>query len=185
MAAPKKYPDELRERAVRLVFESGRPIAHVAQDLGVHKEALRQWVRQAEADAGTRRDRLTTGERERLKALERENRELKKANEILKAASVFSPRRSTGPRGGERVLSTSSETPASPSISSAARSGYPRRPTTPARTVCPRGGSSRTRGCSGRSVSCTPPTTTPTDRGGCGRRFGAPAKMLAAAGWSG
>lgn len=89
MAAPKKYPDELRERAVRLVFESGRPIAHVEQDLGVHKEALRQWVRQAEADAGTRRDRLTTSERERLKALERENRELKKANEILKAASVF------------------------------------------------------------------------------------------------
>ncbi len=77
------------ERAVRLVFESKRPIAHVARDLGVHKEALRLWVRQAEADAGSRNDRLTTEERERLKALERENRELKKANEILKAASVF------------------------------------------------------------------------------------------------
>lgn len=89
MPAPKKYPDELRERAVRLVFESGRPIAHVAKDLGVHKEALRQWVRQAEADAGTRGDRLTTSERERLKQLEKENRELKKANEILRAASVF------------------------------------------------------------------------------------------------
>lgn len=89
MPAPRKYPDELRERAIRLVFESGRPIAHVAQDLGVHKEALRQWVRQAEADAGKRGDRLTTSERERLKQLERENRELKKANEILKAASVF------------------------------------------------------------------------------------------------
>jgi len=89
MPAPRKYPDELRERAVRLVFESGRPIAHVAQDLGVHKEALRQWVRQAEADAGQRGDRLTTSERERLKALEKENRELRKANEILKAASVF------------------------------------------------------------------------------------------------
>ena len=48
MPAPKKYPDELRERAVRLVFESKRPIAHVATDLGVHKEALRSWVRQAE-----------------------------------------------------------------------------------------------------------------------------------------
>ena len=47
MAAPRKYPEELRERAVRLVFESGRPIAHVAQDLGVQKEALRIWVRQA------------------------------------------------------------------------------------------------------------------------------------------
>src|SRR3954447_22908510 len=85
----KKYSDELRERAVRLVFESQRPIAHVARDLGVHKEALRVWVRQAEADAGTRNDRLTSEERERLKALEREVRELRKANEILKAASVF------------------------------------------------------------------------------------------------
>jgi transposase len=89
MPAPKKYPDELRERAVRLVFESGRPIAHVAADLGVHREALRQWVRQAEADAGGRSDRLTSDERERMKALEREVRELRKANEVLKAASVF------------------------------------------------------------------------------------------------
>ena len=89
MPAPRKCPDELRERAVRLVFESGRPIAQVARDLGVHKEALRHWVRQAEADAGSRNDRLTTSERERLKALERENRELRRANEIFKAASVF------------------------------------------------------------------------------------------------
>ena len=89
MPAPRKYPDELRERAVRLVFESGRPIAQVARDLGVHKEALRHWVRQAEADAGERKDRLTTTERERLRELERENRELRRANEILKAASVF------------------------------------------------------------------------------------------------
>lgn len=89
MPAPRKYPDELRERAVRLVIESGRPIAHIAKDLGIHREALRQWVRQAEADSGSRRDLLSTGERERLKALEREVRELRKANEILKAASVF------------------------------------------------------------------------------------------------
>ena len=89
MPAPRKYPDELRERAVRLVFESGRPIAQVARDLGVHKEALRHWVRQAEADAGTRNDRLTTSERERLKSLEREVRDLRRANEILKAASVY------------------------------------------------------------------------------------------------
>jgi transposase len=89
MPRPKKYSDELRERAVRLVFESQRPIAHVARDLGIHKEALRLWVRQAEADAGTRNDRLTSDERDRLKALEREVRELRKANEILKAASVF------------------------------------------------------------------------------------------------
>jgi transposase len=89
MPAPKKYPDELRERAVRLVFESRRPIATVARDLGVHRGALRHWVRQAEADAGARNDRLTTTERERLRALERENRELRKANEILKAALVL------------------------------------------------------------------------------------------------
>jgi transposase len=89
MPRPRKYPEELRERAVRLVFESQRPIAAVARDLGVHKEALRLWVRQAEADAGTRNDRLTSAERERLKLLEREVRDLRKANEILKAASVF------------------------------------------------------------------------------------------------
>jgi transposase len=89
MPRPKKYPDELRERAVRLVFESGRPIAHVAADLGVHKEALRTWVRQARADRGERQDLLTSEERERLKALERENRELRRANEILKAASAY------------------------------------------------------------------------------------------------
>jgi transposase-like protein len=52
MPAPKKYPDELRERAVRLVLDGGRPSAHIANDLGIHREALRQWVRQAEADAG-------------------------------------------------------------------------------------------------------------------------------------
>ena len=89
MGAPRKYPDELRERAVRLVFESERPIAHVAADLGVHKEALRQWVRQAEADQGRRRDLLKSEEREELKRLRKENAELKRANAILKDASVF------------------------------------------------------------------------------------------------
>jgi transposase len=98
MPRPKKYPDELRERAVRLVFESGRPIAHVARDLGIHSESLRKWVRQAEADAGERADLLTTDERERLKALEREVRELRKANEILKAASVFFAKELDPPR---------------------------------------------------------------------------------------
>ncbi|MGW7600493.1 IS3 family transposase [Streptomyces antimycoticus] len=89
MAAPRKYPDELRERAVREVRTTGRPIAHVAKDLGIHKEALRGWVRQAEADHGERDDRLTTAEREEIKQLRQENAELKRANEILKAASVF------------------------------------------------------------------------------------------------
>lgn len=89
MSAPRKCPDEVRERAVRLALEPERPIARVAADLGVHRETLRLWVRQAEADGGSRNDRLTTDERERIKALEREVRELRKANEILKAASVF------------------------------------------------------------------------------------------------
>jgi transposase len=89
MPRPKKYPDELRERAVRLVFESERPIAAVARDLGVHKEALRLWVRQAEADAGSRQNRLTTVERDELARLRGEVKQLRKANEILKAASVF------------------------------------------------------------------------------------------------
>ena len=74
MAAPRKYPDELRERAVRLVFESNRPIAHVARELGVHKEALRLWVGQAEADSGRRRDLLTSEERGEVKRLRKEER---------------------------------------------------------------------------------------------------------------
>jgi transposase len=57
MSRPSKYTPELRERGVRLVFESGRPIGHVARDLGVHREPLRLWVCQAEADQGTRQDR--------------------------------------------------------------------------------------------------------------------------------
>jgi transposase len=89
MARPRKYSDELRERAVRFYFESNRPIAHVAQDLGIHKEALRQWVRQAEADRGVRRDLLKTDEREELKMLRKENAELRRANAILKDASVY------------------------------------------------------------------------------------------------
>jgi transposase len=71
------------------VFESERPVAAVARDLGVHKEALRLWVRQAEADAGSRQDRLTTVEREELARLRGEVKQLRRANEILKAASVF------------------------------------------------------------------------------------------------
>ncbi len=86
MPSPKRYPDELRQRAVRLVFDSGRPIAHVARDLGIKYESLRQWVRQAEADAGQRAELLTSDEREELKRLRADNRELRRANEILKAA---------------------------------------------------------------------------------------------------
>jgi len=89
MARPRKYSDELRERAVRLYFESDRPIAHVARDLGIHKEALRQWVRQAEADQGRRPELLRTSEREELRRLRKEVAELRRANAILKDASVY------------------------------------------------------------------------------------------------
>jgi transposase len=89
MAGKRKYPEELLDRGARMVFESGRPIAHVARDLGIHHETLRKWVRQAEADEGKRSELLSSEERERLKTLERENRELRRANEILKSASAF------------------------------------------------------------------------------------------------
>ena len=89
MGAPRKYSEELRERALRLVFESKRPVAHVARDLGVHKESLRHWVRQAEADGGRRRDLLTSEERAELKRLRKEIAELRRANAILKDASVY------------------------------------------------------------------------------------------------
>jgi transposase len=88
MPRGRKYPQELIDRGVRLVFESGRPIAQVAADLGMHPEALRKRVRQAEIDTG-RREGLTSQEHEEIKKLRRENFELRRANEILKSASVF------------------------------------------------------------------------------------------------
>jgi transposase len=95
MSAPRKYPQELRDRALRMVFEvreqSGQrmgAIARVADQLGVHREALRTWVRQAEIDQG-QRPGTSTAERQRIAELEREVRELRRANEILKSAAAF------------------------------------------------------------------------------------------------
>jgi transposase len=95
MGKRSKYPAEVRERAVRLVFEQQdthesqyAAIVSVATKLGCTPETLRKWVRQQERDAG-KRPGLTTTERDRLKDLERENRELKRANEILRKASAF------------------------------------------------------------------------------------------------
>jgi transposase len=76
------------DRGVRLVFESGRPIAQIARDLGVPPEAQRKRVRRAEIDAG-RREGLTGEEREEVRKLRREVHDLRRANEILKSASVF------------------------------------------------------------------------------------------------
>jgi transposase len=91
MAAPRKYPIELKERALRLwrSEQPRRPIAHVAHELGIHPEAMRTWIRQDEADRGERDDRPTTAEQQELQALRKRVRELERANEILKAASAY------------------------------------------------------------------------------------------------
>ena len=91
-----KYPAELRERAIRMVWEhkgdyasEWAAIGSIAQKLGIAApETLRKWVRRAEVDGG-QRPGVTSAERARLVQLERENRELRRANEILKAAAAF------------------------------------------------------------------------------------------------
>ena len=98
MAGRSKYSPEFRERCVRVARDAERSIADVARDLGIHPETLRVWVRQAEADDGTRTDRLSTVEREELTALRKEIREVRRSNEILKAASVFLARELDQPR---------------------------------------------------------------------------------------
>lgn len=95
MSAPRKFSDELRERATRMAVELRRDpatrsgaIRRVAEQLGMHAETLRNWVRQAEIDGGVRPG-TTTDDVKRLAELELENRELKRANEILRTASAF------------------------------------------------------------------------------------------------
>src|SRR3954470_23551129 len=88
MPRARKYPVELLERATRLVFESGRPIAHVARDLGLPSETLRKYVRQVEADDGRRPDLATIEEREEINRLRKEVSEVRRANEILKPRGV-------------------------------------------------------------------------------------------------
>ena len=93
----KRYPEEMRRRAVRMVFEIREQtgerkgvIGRVARQLGIGTESLRGWVRQAEIDGGQRLG-VMTAEQRRIAELERENRELRRANEILKTASAFFP----------------------------------------------------------------------------------------------
>ena len=95
MGNQNRYSPEVRERAVRLVFETESEhgsqwaaIRSIAEKIGCTPETLRKWVRQSERDEGLRAG-LTSGERERLKELERENRQLRRANEILRKASAF------------------------------------------------------------------------------------------------
>ena len=95
MAAPHGYPPEIRERSVRMVVEHRKEypsewatVCSIAGKFGMTPETLRIWLRRAEVDGGQRAG-ITTEERERMRTLERENRELRRANEILKAASAF------------------------------------------------------------------------------------------------
>jgi transposase len=97
MPAPRKYPSELRERAMRLVQEAreqdrelslNAAVIRVGQRTGVNADTLRGWCKQADVDSG-RRPGTTTSDGQRIRELERENRELKRANEILLAASSF------------------------------------------------------------------------------------------------
>jgi transposase len=95
MTRRSKYSPEVRERAVRLVWENidshdseWAALESIAEKMGCSTETLRKWVRQAERDTG-KRPGVTTDERERMKELERENRELKRANEILRKASAY------------------------------------------------------------------------------------------------
>jgi transposase len=94
MASRKQHPAELRERAeaaAMLRAESGNPrgsIARVGERLGINPETLRNWVERAEIDGG-QRPGTTSDDRKRIAELERENRELRRANEILKAASAY------------------------------------------------------------------------------------------------
>ncbi|GAA1510818.1 hypothetical protein GCM10009788_14020 [Nocardioides humi] len=103
MAAQRKYPAELRERATRMAMEARRDPAtrtgvykRIGDQLGVHPEALRTWVKQAEVDAGVAPG-TTTADAVRIAELERENRELRRANSILKSTASFC-RRCAGAR---------------------------------------------------------------------------------------
>lgn len=95
MGTSKRYPEEVRERAVRMVKEQQTEhgsqwaaIQSIAGKIGCTSESLRRWVRQAERDHGERAG-MSNSERERLRQLERENRELRRANEILRKAAAF------------------------------------------------------------------------------------------------
>jgi len=95
MVAPRKYPQELRERAIRLVLDARKNPAsrsgacgRIGEQLGINSETLRGWVSQAEVDAGSRPG-TSTGDAQRMVELERENRELRRANAILRSASAF------------------------------------------------------------------------------------------------
>ena len=89
------YPPEFRAEAVRLVREGGRTPQQLAQDLGCSDETIRNWLKQADLDAGRRTDGLTTTEREELAQLRREVRVLREEREILRKAAAFFAKEAT------------------------------------------------------------------------------------------
>lgn len=93
-ATHKPYPAEFRAEAVRLVQEGGRTPRQLAVDLGCSEEAIRNWLKQAQLDAGQRTDGLTTAEREELRQLRAENRVLRMERDLLKKAAAFFARES-------------------------------------------------------------------------------------------
>jgi transposase len=99
MPRGKVYPLELRERAVRMVAEIGEPGAmrRVAEKLGVHDDTLRYWIKKAPADKGGKSG-LSAEQLEELRTLRKENAELRRANEILKAASAYFAKELDRPR---------------------------------------------------------------------------------------
>ena len=83
------YPEEFRARAVDLLRSSGKSQRDVAHELGVSSNALREWAKRSDLDAGRRSDGLTTSEREELRRLRRENKILAEERDILKKAAAF------------------------------------------------------------------------------------------------
>src|ERR687897_453230 len=104
MARPRKYPPELLDRGARVVIDSGRPIAHVARDLGVPPETLRRHLRQLEADEGLRPDLPTSAEREEIKALRKEVYELRRERDPQGRVGVFRDRARRRPTEVSRFI---------------------------------------------------------------------------------
>jgi transposase len=90
MPRPRRcFPPEYKAEVVELIRTTGKTVGQVSKDLDLTETAVRQWVRQADLDTGRRSDGLTSGEREELRRLRRENRDLREEREILRKAAVF------------------------------------------------------------------------------------------------
>ena len=168
MGRPRKYPPELLDRGARVVIESGRPIAHVARDLGVPPETLRRYVRQLEADEGLRPDLPTGEEREEIKRLRREVHAAPRQRDpqgrvgVLRPSSTQTDRSEPAPSTSIAAVSASSRSAGTLGVSGPLTTSAPA-PSVPRER-------SRTSSCSSASASCTRRTTTPTATGAPGRR---------------